>query len=79
MYSLIRDAPSLASMPSRSPRILASQISRLRWISLKLFLAELSALLVLTLASAGSSSPKLLFAVSACTVLSFCLVSAARC
>lgn len=79
MYSLIRDAPSLASMPSRSPRILASQISRLRWISLKLFLAELSALLVLILASAGSSSPKLLFAVSACSVLSFCLVSVALC
>jgi len=78
-YSLMREAPSLASMPSRSPRILASQISKLRWISLKLFLIELSALLVHILASAVSSSPKLPFAVSACSVLSFCLVSVARC
>ena len=78
-YSLMREAPSLANIPSRSPRILASQISKLRWISLKLFLIELSALLVHILASAVSSSPKLLFAVSACSVLSFCLVSVALC
>ena len=78
-YSLMREAPSLANIPSRSPRILASQISKLRWISLKLFLIELSALLVHILASAVNSSPKLLFAVSACSVLSFCLVSVARC
>lgn len=67
-------------MPSRSPMILANNISKFLWISFRLFLIKSSDRFVLSFKPSSSPPPPIwLHPLSVCNVMSFRLVSDARC